>query len=121
MSELFPDLLPLTFSSPVSPARTSVWPVAARAWLEQGAASGGSSAALLASFGPASSFSKTSPACYPRLRGGDFAVLLRGLAKLGYHLAWRVLDSQYDRVAQAHHLVGERQVLEGEVYFIEAV
>ena len=37
--------------------------------------------------------------------GRDFAVLLRGLVKLGYGLAWRVLDSQYDRVAQRRRRV----------------
>lgn len=37
--------------------------------------------------------------------GRDFAVLLSGLVELGYRLAWRVLDSQYDRVAQRRRRV----------------
>lgn len=32
--------------------------------------------------------------------GRDFAVILRGLVKCGYGVAWRVFDSQYDGVAQ---------------------
>lgn len=32
--------------------------------------------------------------------GRDFAVILRGLVECGYGVCWRVLDSQYDGVAQ---------------------
>lgn len=38
-------------------------------------------------------------------QGRDFAALLHGLGELGYCAAWRVLDSQYDRVAQRRRRV----------------
>lgn len=37
--------------------------------------------------------------------GRDFAVILRGLVQCGYCLAWRVLDAQYDGVAQRRRRV----------------
>ncbi len=37
--------------------------------------------------------------------GRDFAVILRGLAECGYFVAYRVLDSQYDGVAQRRNRV----------------
>ncbi len=37
--------------------------------------------------------------------GRDFAVVLRGLAECGYFVAYRVLDSQYDGVAQRRNRV----------------
>jgi DNA (cytosine-5)-methyltransferase 1 len=37
--------------------------------------------------------------------GADFAVILRGLAELGYLSAWRVLDAQYFGVAQRRRRV----------------
>lgn len=38
-------------------------------------------------------------------RGRDFAVILRGLVKCGYGVCWRILDSQYDGVAQRRNRV----------------
>lgn len=38
-------------------------------------------------------------------RGFDFFIILQGLEKLGYHAAWRVLDSQYLGVAQRRRRV----------------
>lgn len=37
--------------------------------------------------------------------GADFAVILQGLVKLGYGVAWRVLDAQYFGVAQRRRRV----------------
>ena len=37
--------------------------------------------------------------------GRDFAIILRGLVKCGYGVAWRVFDSQYDGVAQRRNRV----------------
>ncbi len=37
--------------------------------------------------------------------GEDFAVILRGLVELGYGVAWRVFDSQFDGVAQRRERV----------------
>lgn len=37
--------------------------------------------------------------------GRDFAAILRGLVNVGYCLAWRVLDAQYDGVAQRRRRV----------------
>jgi len=37
--------------------------------------------------------------------GGGFAIILQGLAEIGYLSAWRVLDSQYYRVAQRRRRV----------------
>jgi len=38
-------------------------------------------------------------------RGRDFAIILSGLVKLGYGVAWRVLDAQYFGVAQRRRRV----------------
>ena len=38
-------------------------------------------------------------------RGGDFAIVIRGLAELGYLSAWRVHNAQYHRVAQRRRRV----------------
>lgn len=38
-------------------------------------------------------------------RGRDFAIVLRGLVKCGYGVCWRILDSQYDGVAQRRNRV----------------
>jgi len=38
-------------------------------------------------------------------RGRDFAIVLRGLVKCGYGVAWRVLDAQYFGVAQRRRRV----------------
>lgn len=35
----------------------------------------------------------------------DFAIILRGLVELGYGVAWRILDSEYDGVAQRRERV----------------
>jgi DNA (cytosine-5)-methyltransferase 1 len=37
--------------------------------------------------------------------GEDFAIILRGLVELGYGVAWRVFDSQFDGVAQRRERV----------------
>jgi len=37
--------------------------------------------------------------------GRDFAVILRGLVECGYCLAWRIIDAQYDGVAQRRRRV----------------
>lgn len=37
--------------------------------------------------------------------GRDFAVILQGLVKCGYGVCWRILDSQYDGVAQRRQRV----------------
>ena len=105
MSELFPDLLPLTFSPLVSPAK-DLSVAGLRAGLA-GARSGlwWQFRRIARQLRPRFFVLENVPGLLSSAQGRDFAVLLRGLAKLGYRLAWRVLDSQYDRVAQRRRRV----------------
>ena len=41
---------------------------------------------------------KTSSGVFPQTGGGDFSRLVSEIARLGYGVAWRILDSQYTRV-----------------------
>ena len=45
------------------------------------------------------------PGLFSSNKGRDFAEILRGLDELGYHVAWRVLDSQYFGVPQRRRRV----------------
>lgn len=45
------------------------------------------------------------PGLYSSDGGSDFAIIVRGLVECGYCVAWRVLDSQYDGVAQRRRRV----------------
>jgi DNA (cytosine-5)-methyltransferase 1 len=45
------------------------------------------------------------PGLYSSNEGRDFYTLIHSLVELGYRAAWRVLDSQYDRVAQRRQRV----------------
>lgn len=45
------------------------------------------------------------PGLYSSQKGRDFGLVIHSLVELGYRAAWRVLDSQYDRVAQRRRRV----------------
>jgi len=55
---------------------------------------------VLAELGPQWAVVENVPGLLSSNGGRDFAVILRGLAEIGYLSAWRVLDAQYYGVAQ---------------------
>jgi len=60
---------------------------------------------VLGEVGPGWAVIENVPGLLSSNGGRDFAVILRGLAELGYGVAWRILDAQYFGVAQRRRRV----------------
>lgn len=95
----FPD--DLTFSPEEHPAKTSRLRESAQAQrkeAEPAHPSVGNTCASFPNFVRELSCGKTSQGAFPQTGGGDFSRFVAEIARLGYGVAWRVLDCQYTRV-----------------------